>query len=112
MPQPEPRLTASDFHPEVLRLFDRYVHGIVDRRGFLLEASKFTSGVVAAESLLQALSPSFAAAEQVAPQDPRIQGSYVEVDSPQGNGKIRGYLVRPAKPDAKRPAVLVVHENR
>jgi carboxymethylenebutenolidase len=112
MPQPEPRLTASDFHPEVLRLFDRYVHGIVDRRGFLLEASKFTSGVVAAESLLQALSPNFAAAEQVAPQDPRIQGSYVEVDSPQGNGKIRGYLVRPAKPDAKRPAVLVVHENR
>lgn len=106
------RLTAADFHPRVLRLFDEYVHGIVDRRRFLLEASKFTSSIVAAESLLQALSPNFAAAQQITPADPRIRGQFVELDSKEGNGKLRGYLVQPAKPAAKRPAVLVVHENR
>lgn len=106
------RLTAADFHPQVLRLFDKYVHGIVDRRRFLLEASKFTSSIVAAESVLQALSPNFAAAQQITPGDPRIKGRFVELDSKAGNGKLRGYLVQPAKPATKRPAVLVVHENR
>lgn len=112
MPQQHPRLTAVDFHPEVLRLFDRYVHGIVDRREFIVQASKFTTGVVAAESLLQALSPNFAAAQQIPSSDPRIETSHVEVSSPKGNGKIRGHLVRPKKPNGKLPAVLVVHENR
>lgn len=108
----EPRLTAADFDPELLRLFDRYVHGILDRRGFLVEASKFTNGVITAEGILQALNPRFAAAEQVPPGDPSIETSYLEVESADGNGRIRGYLVHPAKPQGKLPAVLVVHENR
>jgi carboxymethylenebutenolidase len=112
MSQPQSRLTSADFHPELLRIFDRYVHGIVDRRRFLLEASKFATDVTSAEAILRALSPNFAGAQQTAPNDSRIWSSYLEVDSPRGNGKIRGYLVRPAKPDVKRPAVLVVHENR
>src|SRR5690606_20678024 len=78
----------------------------------MVEASKFTTGVLAAESLLQALSPNFAAAQQIPPSDPRIETSYVEISSPKGNGKIRGYLVRHKNPNGKLPAVLVVHESR
>jgi len=105
------RLSAADFHPEVLRLFDRYVHGLLDRRGFLDAASKFAVGTTAA-GLLDALSPRFAEAQQVPKDDPRSHGEFVELPSPQGNGKVRGYLVRPAKPAGKLPVVLVVHENR
>jgi carboxymethylenebutenolidase len=104
---------ASDFHPSVLRLFDAYVHGRLDRRAFLEGAAQFTVvGGVTAEGLLDALSPQFEAAQKVAPTDPRIKASFVELPSPQGNGKVRGYLVRPARPTGKLPAVLVVHENR
>jgi carboxymethylenebutenolidase len=106
------RLTARDFDPELLRLFDRYVHGLTDRRGFLEGAAKFAAAGVSAAALLEALSPRFAQAQQVAESDPRIQTEYVEIDSPQGYGKVRGYLVRPSKLAGKRPAVLVVHENR
>jgi carboxymethylenebutenolidase len=109
---PSRRLSASDFHPEVLRLFDRYVHGIIDRRGFLEAAGKFAAAGVTAAGLLDALSPRFAEAQQVPPQDPRIHAEYVEIPSPSGNGKVRGYLVRPVKPAGKLPIVLVVHENR
>jgi carboxymethylenebutenolidase len=105
------RQTASDFHPEVLRLFDRFVHGLLDRRGFLDAAAKFAAGTSAA-SLLDALSPRFAAAQQVPKNDPRIHPEFVELPSPRGNGKVHGYLVRPAKPAGKLPVVLVVHENR
>jgi carboxymethylenebutenolidase len=108
---PRPR-TASDFHPEILRLFDRYVHGLMDRRGFLDGAAKFAVAGVSAASLLDALTPRFAEAQKVPPTDPRIHTEYVELDSPQGTGKVRGYLVRAAKPAGKLPAVLVVHENR
>ena len=112
-----PRLTAQDFHPEVLRLFDQYVHGLIPRRGFLQGASKLAalSGASAAE-LLDMLNPRFAEAQQVAPGDPRLAAHYVEVDSPQGSGILRCYVAQPA-PGAgqtakKRPTVLVVHENR
>lgn len=110
-PTPSRRLTSADFHPEVLRAFDRYVHGLIDRRGFLDAASQFAVGTTAA-SLLEALSPRFAEAQQVPKDDPRIRGEFVELASPQGNGKVRGYLVRPAKPAGKLPVVLVIHENR
>jgi carboxymethylenebutenolidase len=106
------QLTASDFHPEVLRLFDRYVHGLTDRRGFLDGAAKFAVAGMTAASLLDALTPRFAHAQKVAPNDPHIHSEYVELDSPQGTGKVRGYLVRPTKPAGKLPAVLVIHENR
>jgi carboxymethylenebutenolidase len=106
------RLTARDFHPEVLRLFDRYVHGQIDRRGFLDGAARFAVGGVTAAALLEALSPRFAWAQQVPPTDARIRAETVEFASPQGYGKGRGYLVRPASASARLPAVLVVHENR
>lgn len=107
------RKTADDFHPEVLKLFDQYVHGQASRRDFLTGAAKYAAlAGVTATGLLAALSPQFAAAQQVKPEDPRIKATYVEIDSPNGNGKIRGYLVSPAKASGKLPAVLVVHENR
>jgi carboxymethylenebutenolidase len=108
----EPRLSARDFDPELLRLFDRYVHGLTDRRGFLEGAAKFAVSGVTAAGLLAALSPRFAQAQQVPESDPRIHTEYVEIASPQGYGKVRGYLVRPSKPTGKLPSVLVVHENR
>jgi carboxymethylenebutenolidase len=115
-PPPKPptgrKLTASDFHPEVLRLFDRYVHGLTDRRGFLDAAAKFAVAGMTAASLLEALSPRFAEAQQVPPNDPRIHSEFAELDSPAGTGKVRGLLVRPKKPAGKLPAVLVIHENR
>jgi len=106
------RKTASDFHPEVLKLFDRYVHGLVDRRGFLEGAGKYAAAGTTAVGLLEALSPKYAEAEQVTKDDKRIKGEFVEYSSPQGNGKMRGYLVRPANAKGKLPGVLVVHENR
>jgi carboxymethylenebutenolidase len=110
------RKTANDFHPEVLRLFDRYVHGAIPRREFLTSAAQYA--VVAgltAEGLLASLSPRFAEAQQVAPGDARISTSYVELPSPQGYGRVRGYLARPAKAAGGKlrlPTILVVHENR
>ncbi|MEQ1622440.1 MAG: dienelactone hydrolase family protein [Methylococcales bacterium] len=106
------RKTANDFHPEVLKLFDKYVHGDISRRGFLSSAAKFTVLGLTAEGLLEALSPKFAQAQQISTDDPRVTASYVEYPSPVGNGKIRGYLVKPAKFSGKLPTVLVVHENR
>ena len=115
------RATAADFHPEVLRLFDRYVHGALDRRGFLEGAAKFAVGGTSAAALLAALSPDFAAAEQIAKTDPRIAARTVEFPSPRGYGTGRGYLVRPASapppggaatPTRGLPTVLVIHENR
>ena len=105
------RLTANDFDPEVLKLFDQYVHGQLDRRGFLSQAGRYAVGGATAASLLAALSPSFAA-QQVAAADPRIKASFVEYPSPQGNGTLRGYLVQPANTKGKLPTVLVAHENR
>jgi carboxymethylenebutenolidase len=106
-----PKKTARDFHPDVLRLFDSYVHGLIDRRGFLERAAKFATGTTAL-ALLEALSPRFAEAAQVSTDDARLRAEYVEIDSPNGYGKVRGYLVRPAHAKGKLPAILVVHENR
>ncbi len=106
------RPAARDFDPEVLRLFDQYVHGVIDRRGFLAGAARFAVGSAGAVGLLAALSPRFAEAQQIAPDDARITARSVEFDSPKGYGKGRGYLVRPARADGKLPVVLVVHENR
>ena len=122
-----PLTKASDFPPEVLSLFDKYVHNLIDRRGFLEGAAKFAAGGLTAAAFLEALNPRFAEAEQVPKTDPRIHAEYLEFPSPQGYGKGRGYLVTPAaaaKQDAKSsakvpakvptklPTILVVHENR
>jgi len=106
------RKTAHDFDQEVLALFDAYVHGALDRRGFLDKAARYAVGGVTAAMLLEQLSPKFAEAQVVKPDDARLEARYVEYDSPKGSGKMRGYLAHPAKPKGKRPAVLVIHENR
>jgi carboxymethylenebutenolidase len=106
------RKTAHDFDQELLILFDAYVHGALDRRGFLDKASKYAVGGVTAVMLLDQLSPKFAEAQVVKPEDERIKAQSVEYDSPNGTGKMRGYLVLPAKAAGKLPAILVVHENR
>ena len=111
MPNP-PRQKASDFDPEVLRLFDQYVHGLIDRRRFLSGAARFAVGATTAAGLLAALSPQFAAAQQVKPDDKRLSAKYLEFASPKGYGKARGYLARPVKAKGLLPLVLVVHENR
>jgi carboxymethylenebutenolidase len=106
------RMTAADFDPEVLILFDAYVHGALDRRGFLDKAKKYCVAGVTAAMLLEQLSPKFAEAQQVPKDDARLKTSWEEFPSPQGSGKGKGYLVRPASATGKLPAILVVHENR
>lgn len=106
-----PRLTAKDFAPELLELYDYYAHGKINRREFLDRAAAFTLGV-SALSVLAALSPDYALAEQVVFTDPGIIAEYVVYPSPEGHGDVRAYLVRPAEPAGKVPAVVVAHENR
>jgi carboxymethylenebutenolidase len=108
----EQRKTAHDFDQELLILFDAYVHGLIDRRGFLDKASKFAVGGVTAVMLLDQLSPKFLHAQVVKPEDARIKVQHTEYASPNGYGKMRGYLALPANATAKLPAVLVIHENR
>ena len=114
MNHPKPaRLTAADFHPEVMKLFDQYVHGALDRRGFLDKSSRFAaaSGTTAA-GLLAALSPDFAYGQKVPPTDARIKTERVEIASPAGHGKINALVARPATASGALPVVLVIHENR
>lgn len=106
------RLTAKDFSPELLELYDGYVHGRISRRQFLERAGQLALGGMTAVGVLAALSPNYALAEQVKFTDPDIVAEYLHYPSPQGHGQVRGYLVRPAKAEGKVPAVVVVHENR
>ncbi len=106
------RKTAHDFDQELLILFDAYVHGALDRRGFLDKAAKYAVGGVTAVMLLDQLSPKFLEAQVVKSEDPRIKVQHVEYDSPKGYGTMRGYLAQPAKAAGKLPGVLVIHENR
>ena len=105
------RKQASDFPQELLDIFHEYVHGEIDRRAFFDRASKFAVGGVTVAGLFEALRPNYAWAQQVAKDDARIRTEYATVQSPHGNGSIKGYLAKPAKA-GKYPAVLVVHENR
>ena len=108
-----PRKTAADFDPEVMRLFDQYVHGSLDRRGFLDRASRYAAAAgTTSAGLLAALSPQFAAAQKVAPGDARIKTERIEIASPAGHGKINALVARPAQSSGALPVVLVVHENR
>lgn len=106
------RKKAGDFPPEVLQLFDGYVHGRIDRREFLDRAAKFAVGAFTATAMLESLKPNFAWAQQVAKDDKRIRTQVLEYDSPQGHGRMRGYFAQPAEAKGKLPAVLVIHENR
>ena len=106
------RKTARDFPPEVLRLFDGYVHGTLNRREFIERAGKYAVGGFGAAAMLEALKPDFALAEQVKKDDPRIHTEWLSYDSPQGSGKMKGYLAKPAKASGKLPTIIVIHENR
>ena len=106
------RQTASDFDPDLLILFDAYVHGHIDRRGFLDKASRFAVGGVTAAMLLDALNPRFAEAQQVVKDDKRLKTEFLPYPSPKGYPTTRGYLVKPAAATGKLPGLLVVHENR
>lgn len=105
------RRQASGFDQHVLDLYDDYVHGRIDRRGFLSGAARFAVGGTTAAALLAALTPQYAFAAQVAPDDPRIATVYRTFPSPQGHGEGRGLLAAP-RAEGRYPAVLVVHENR
>src|SRR5260370_2613682 len=105
------RKKANEYPQELLDLFDRYVHGDIGRREFLEGAKKFAVGGLTATAIWESLRPNYAWAQQVAKDDSRIKTERVTVPSPQGNGSIRGYLVRPATASAKLPAAPAVHEN-
>lgn len=107
-----PRLTAKDFSPELLELYDGYVHGRISRRQFLDRASLLAVGGMTAVGILAALSPDYALAQQVPFTDPDIRAEYITYPSPRGHGEVRGYLVLPASVQGPVPGVVVVHENR
>ncbi len=106
------RKRAADFPQDLLNLFDQYVHGAIDRRGFLDRAARFAVGGMTAAMLLDALNPKFVEAQRVPADDPRLATQYLTFESPRGSGPVRGYLARPAAATGSLPAVLVVHENR
>jgi carboxymethylenebutenolidase len=106
------RKQASDFPPEVLKLFDGYVHGMLSRREFLDNAGKFAVGGFTAAAMLESLKPNYAFAQQVAKDDNRIKTEYLTYPSPKGSGTMRGYFARPANASGKLPGILVIHENR
>ena len=106
------RKTASEFDPDLLKLFDKYVHGVISRRDFMDSATKFAVGGLTAAAIVESLTPNYAFAQQVPQDDQRLKTEYVTFASPQGYGNIRAYLSRPADAHGKLPGILVVHENR
>ena len=106
------RLTARDFAPELLQLYDGYAHGRITKRQFLDGAAKYAAAGMTAAALLSAMSPDYARAQQVAPDDPALVTERVSYPSPDGHGTAQAYLVRPAGEPGRLPGVVVVHENR
>jgi carboxymethylenebutenolidase len=106
------RKKATDFPQELLNIFDRYVHGEISRRQFLDGAAKYAVAGVTVAAIWESLRPNYALAEQVPKDDKRLRTEYLSVPSPEGNGSIRGYFVRPTNSNGKLPGVLVIHENR
>jgi carboxymethylenebutenolidase len=106
------RKKATDFPQGLLDLFDLYVHAEIGRRQFLDGATKFAGGGLTAVAIWDSLKPNYALAEQITQDDKRLNTEYATVPSPQGNGNIRGYYVRPTNAHEKLPGVLIIHENR
>jgi carboxymethylenebutenolidase len=110
--------TKSNLPSEAIELYNLFIHGVISRRAFMDGLKKFAIGGLSVAALSQALMPQYAKAQQVAKNDDRIKASNETVPSPQGNGSIKGYLVRPISADtrnekpSKLPAILVIHENR
>ena len=105
------RKTADEYSQELLDLFHEYQHGDIDRRSFLRDAAKFAVGGLTVAAIFESLTPNYAWAQTVKPDDKGLRVGYETVPSPSGNGSIKGYLARPAK-GKKFPTVLVIHENR
>lgn len=108
----ERQMTTKDLNPELWKIFDEYVHGFIDRRGFIDRASKYVVAPMTAAIALDMMNPKFAEAQLVAPDDKTIKTEWVDIDSPKGYGKIKAYVVKPATATGKLPTVLVIHENR
>jgi carboxymethylenebutenolidase len=106
------RKKASDYPQELLDLFHEYQHGDITRRDFLDRAKKFAVGGLTVAAIFESLRPNYAWAQQVPKDDARLKTEYATVQSPQGNGSIKGYFARPANASGKLPGVLVIHENR
>jgi carboxymethylenebutenolidase len=106
------RKKAADFDPRLLELYDGYVHGKMTKREFLTNSTKYVAAGVTAAAVLESLQPNYALAQQVDPDDPDIETMVVEYESPEGHGKIKGLMAKPAGATGKLPAVLVIHENR
>jgi carboxymethylenebutenolidase len=105
--------TKTPVPREAIDAYNLYIHGHIDRRSFMDRVKKVAVSSAAAAAIVDQLMPNYAAAQQVSPKDSRIKAEYATVPSPQGNGSIKGYLVRPANAGTNRlPAILVVHENR
>jgi carboxymethylenebutenolidase len=106
------RLTASDFPPELLELYDFYAHDRISKRDFLVRASGYTVAGLTGAALIAAMSPDYALAQQVQFTDPDILPEYVTYPSPDGHGEVRAYRVAPAGLESPVGGVVVVHENR
>ncbi|MQQ07038.1 dienelactone hydrolase family protein [Epibacterium sp. SM1979] len=106
------RKKASDFDQRILEIFDGYVHGKISKREFMIQAGRYAAAGVTGAMLLEQLQPNYAWAEQVPADDPAIETNWVEYQSPEGHGTIKGLMAKPAGVTGKLPAVLVVHENR
>ena len=106
-------LNTQDLHPEIWKRFDRYVHGLIDRRGFLDGTAQYAGGSMTAVGILEAPSPRCAEAQiQVHANNSRVGTERVEIASPDGNGMIRALVARPAGATGRIPTVVVIHENR
>jgi carboxymethylenebutenolidase len=110
--------TKATIPAEAVELYNLFIHGVISRRSFMESVQKFAVGGLAASAIIEALMPKYALAQQVSKTDDRIKASYETIPSPQGNGSIKGYFVRPASADtrdakpAKLPGIIVIHENR
>ena len=110
--------TRPKLPSEAIELYNQFIHGGISRRAFMDGVQKFAVGGLAAATIVEALMPNYAQGQQVSKTDDRIKATYETVPSPQGNGSIKGYFVRPVSADtreakpSKLPGIIVVHENR
>ncbi len=110
--------TRPKLPSEAIELYNLFIHGEISRRDFMDGVQRFAVGGLAAATIIEALMPNYALGQQVSKTDDRIKTSYETVPSPQGNGSIKGYFVRPVSADTraekpvKLPGIIVVHENR
>jgi carboxymethylenebutenolidase len=94
---------------KIIDLYDRFTHGGMNRRELLDRLAQLAGSSTAAAALLPLLQNDYARAAIVAENDARLKAERTSYDSPKG--KINGYLVRGIAM-GKRPAVIVIHENR